>query len=132
MPYSKSSILVIEDDSRVSRVLRDHLEKAFPKIRVEIAGSPAKAKATCTQFPPSLIIWDGAPNERGTTEDYTNAIPASFWSRVVSISIQPELQEIAKDKGAKLAFPKHPEALNSWCDQLAVQIKPLLPKPKKR
>jgi DNA-binding NtrC family response regulator len=119
-------VLVIEDDSHISRLLRNHLEKAFPNIRVEIAGSPSKAKMLCEKFKPQLIIWDGQPNERGTREEYAACIPDDLWKKTVPISVDPDTQSWAQSKGAHPPIAKPNEALNAWAAQLVTFTKPLL------
>ncbi len=126
LPYSKNLILVIEDDSHVSRLVRNYFEQAFPEIRVEIAGSTAKARMICERFNPQVIIWDGEPNERGTREDYAICIPDAFWRRVISISVDTESQDWAKSKGSTLSIPKPKESLKAWAGQLANSAKQLL------
>lgn len=134
MPYSKTLVLVIEDDSHISRLVRTHFEKAFPSVRVEIAGSPAKAQMICERFKPHVIIWDGEPNERGTREEYAACIPDHFWKRVIPISSVAESQSHAQSKGALPALPKPQESLNAWAAQVTVAAKSILspPKPGKR
>lgn len=126
LPYSKTLVLVIEDDSHISRLVRNHFEKAFPKVRVEIAGSPAKAQMICEKFKPQVIIWDGEPNERGTREEYSACIPDIFWKRVIPISSEPENQATAQAKGALPPLPKPAESLNAWAAQVTVAAKALL------
>lgn len=134
LPYSKTLILVIEDDSHISRLLRNHFEKAFPSVRVEIAGSPAKARMICDRFKPHIIVWDGEPNERGTREEYAACIPDIFWKRVVPISTEAENLAHAQTKGALPALSKPKESLNAWAEQVTVMVKSVLapPKPARR
>lgn len=131
MSFSKYSILIVEDDSHVSRVVRNHLEEAFPSVRVTIAGSAAKALEIASKFSPTIIIWDGAPNERGTLEEYVNCIPAELWSRVIPISVDASVSAIATSKNSHPAIPKKMQAVNSWSDELVVYIKKLI-HPKKK
>ena len=128
MPSSKLSILVVEDDSRISRIVRDSLEKAFPHARVEIAGSAAKAKTICEKFPPTWIVWDGAANERGTTAEYVACVPLNQWKNVIPISIAPEILAMAKERGALEPVPKDPEAMHAWAEGLVLKMKKLIPK----
>lgn len=123
---AKKSILIIEDDSRISRSLRDHLEKTLHETRVEIAGSAAKAKHLCQMFPPTFIIWDGAPNERGTQQEYEACIPDNLWSRVIPISQNEESLTFAKDKGAHTPIPKQTNAIHAWIDQVTHYLQPLV------
>lgn len=116
-------LVVVEDDSRVSRVVRDELEGAFPGWRVEIAGSAAKAKMFCERFHPALVIWDGLPNERDTLEAYVEAIPDEVWPRTVVISGDGACQEVAKRKGARACLPKEEDALHSWAERLVEYIR---------
>lgn len=130
LPYSKTLVLVIEDDSHISRLLRNHFEKAFPSVRVEIAGSPAKAQMICERFKPNVLVWDGEPNERGTREQYAACIPDHFWKRVIPISTVPESQAYAQSKGALPPLPKPEESLNAWAAQVTVAAKAILAPPK--
>ena len=123
---AKKSILIIEDDSRISRGLRDHLEKKFNETRVEIAGSATKAKHICQLFPPSFIIWDGAPNERGTQQEYEECIPDKLWPRVIPISQNETSLSFAKNKGAHSPIPKQNQAIHAWIEQVAEYLRPLL------
>lgn len=131
VPYRRCSILVVEDDSRVSRVIRNHLEEKFDGIRVEIAGSASKARQICEKFPPNFIVWDGTPNERGTKEEYIACIPEILWNRVIPISTDADLQAVAAGKGALPALPKIPDHINSWSERLAAFIGEKLGKRKK-
>ncbi|MFZ5806771.1 MAG: hypothetical protein ACOY3I_06160 [Verrucomicrobiota bacterium] len=131
MAHSKVSILVIEDDSRVSRVVHSHLEKAFPEARVDIAGSAARAKQVCEKFPPTFIIWDGAPNERGTTEEYIGCIPDALWKRVIPISVDAAILETAKSKGAHPPVSKKENAVNTWSEEVVAYLRPLIPNKKR-
>jgi hypothetical protein len=128
MPYSKVSILIIEDDSRISRGVRDHLHILFPSARVEIAGSAAKAKTICQKFPPTWIVWDGAPNERGTTAEYIDCVPVNLWKRLIPISVDQSLLDLAKEKGALAPVPKKDEGLHTWIEELGKYFKKLIPK----
>ena len=128
MPLSKLSILVVEDDSRISRIVRDALEKSFPHVRVEIAGSAAKAQTICQKFPPSWIVWDGAANERGTTAEYAACIPAAQWKNVLPISIDEAILAVARERGAFEPLPKKPEAMHAWADDLVLRLKKIVPK----
>jgi CheY-like chemotaxis protein len=128
MPFSKLSILVVEDDSRISRIVRDALEKGFPHARVEIAGSAAKAKTICEKFPPTWIVWDGAPNERGTTAEYAACIPLNQWKNVIPISIDAAILGLAKERGALDPIPKDPTAMHTWAEGLVGRFKKLIPK----
>ena len=128
MPSSKLSILVIEDDSRISRIVRDALEKSFPHARVEIAGSAAKALTICLKFPPTWIVWDGAPNERGTAAEYAACIPLNQWKNVLPISIDAAILGLAKERGALDPVPKDPNAMHAWADELVARFKKLIPK----
>lgn len=132
MPYSKLSILIVEDDSHTSRVVRNHIHEKYPNIRVEIAGSATKARQVCSKFPPTIIIWDGSGNEHGTREEYIEAIPDDQWARVIPISTEQELQEAATKKGSHPPIPKRMDALNHWSEDIASFIKPLLSKKKKK
>lgn len=132
MAHSKVSVLVIEDDSHVSRVVCSHLEKAFPGVRVDIAGSAARAKQICEKFSPTYIIWDGAPNERGTQEEYVGCIPDALWNRVIPISVDNAILEIAKGKGAHPPVSKKETAVNTWSEEVVAYLRPLIIKPKKR
>lgn len=131
MSYSKNSILIVEDDSHISRVVRNHLEEAFQNVRVTIAGSPQKAKEVTDRFQPDFIIWDGAPNERGTTEEYINCIPATLWPKVLPISVDTKLLDIAKERGAHAPISKREKAINSWSEEIVAYIKSRLPKKKR-
>ena len=131
MAYSKFSILVVEEDSRVSRVIRDRLEKAFPEIRVEIAGSPAKAKSICTKFPPSWIVWDGACRDGAFLEDYVASVPDGLWTKVIPISCHSAALEAAKSRGALTPLSKQADALHSWSDNLVHHLKKLVPAKKR-
>lgn len=82
---------MIEDDSRVARVLRQHSEREFSNLRVEVAGSAQRARSVCEKFPSSLILWGGSPKECGTWEEYAICIPDEQWERVIPISADPEL-----------------------------------------
>ncbi len=115
MPYSRYSLLIVEDDSRTSRHLRDHLEASLENVRIEIAGSPARARTVCEKFPPDLILWDGAPNERGTAEEYANCIPEGMWNRVLPISEGDAYLAHAHSRGALAPCPKRHEAVRAWC-----------------
>lgn len=126
MAYSKVLVIVVEDDSRVSRLIRTHFEEAFPEIRVEIAGSAAKARMMCEKFKPTLVIWDGVPNERGTRQEYADCIPDDIWNRTICISADAECQAHARLKNARKIMPKDPEALNSWADDVATYVKSAL------
>ncbi len=128
MPFSKLSILVVEDDSRISRIVRDSLEKGFPHARVEIAGSASKAKMICEKFPPTWIVWDGAPNERGTTAEYAACIPIPQWKNVLPISIDPAILTLARERGALEPIPKDPKAMHTWAEGLVGRFKKLIPK----
>jgi DNA-binding NtrC family response regulator len=131
MPHSHLSILIIEDDSRVSRLIRDTLETAYPTIRVEIAGSASKAAMICQRFRPTWIIWDGVPNERGTAAEYAQCIPLEQWKKVIPISHEPEHLELAKTRGAQEAHPKQVDHLHAWADGLLARFKKLIPKKKR-
>ena len=131
MSYSKVLALVIEDDSRVSRLVRSHFEEAFPGIRVEIAGSAAKAAAICARFRPTLIIWDGTPNERGTRQEYLDCIPEAQWKATICISMTEEDQEEAQTRGARKILPKRPDGLNAWADDVVEYVKAAL-RPRRR
>ena len=122
---SKRSILIIEDDSRISRGLRDHLEKTFPSMRVEIAGSASKAKHICQVFPPSFIIWDGTPNERGTQQEYEECIPDNLWNRVIPISQSEDSLTFAKNKGAHPPVSKQNNAIHAWVEQVTTFLQSL-------
>ena len=128
MSHSKFSILIVEDDSRVSRVIHHHLEKAFPNIRAEIAGSAARAKQICEKFPPTVIIWDGAPDEHGTQEEYIGCIPNDLWKRVIPISFDPAILEIAQQRGAQPPLPKKNGAVNTWSEEIVQRIRSLVSK----
>jgi hypothetical protein len=132
MPYSRFSVLIVEDDSRISRHLRDDLLAAMPSIRAEIAGSPAKAHLVCTKFPPTVIVWDGAPNARGTQEEYANCIPERLWPKVLPISVAEDLQAFAASKGAMPPCPKRQEAIGPWSDEVTKRIMTLLKNGKQR
>ena len=132
MPSSKLSILVVEDDSRISRIVRDRLQDTFPEARVEIAGSASKAKTICEKFPPTWIVWDGAANERGTTAEYIACIPANQWKNVLPISIDEGILQQAKEKGAMAPVPKQPEAMHAWADDLSAYLKKIIPPKKKK
>ena len=123
---ARKSILIIEDDSRISRGLRDHLEKTFIETRVEIAGSAAKAKHLCQMFPPTFIIWDGAPNERGTQQEYEECIPHELWPRVIPISQNETILDFAKNKGSHSPIPKQDHAIHAWIEQVSLYLRPLL------
>ena len=130
---SKVSILIVEDDSHISRVAHAHLEKAFPDARVDTAGSAARARQVCEKFSPTFIVWDGTPNERGTLEDYINSIPDGLWERVIPISVDPGIQETAKSKGAAHpAIPKKEDAVNTWAEEIVAYLRPLMQNKKKR
>ncbi|MFH1066970.1 MAG: hypothetical protein V1746_03630 [bacterium] len=126
MPQSKFSILIVEDDSRVSRVLHHHLEKAFPNVRVEIAGSAARAKQICEKFPPTILIWDGAPDEHGKQEEYFACVPNDLWKRVIPISPDPSILETAQQRGAQPPLPKKNGAVNTWSEEIVHRLRPLL------
>lgn len=126
MSHSKFSILIVEDDSRVSRVLHNHLEKAFPNVRVEIAGSAARAKQICEKFPPTVVIWDGAPDEHGEQEEYFACIPAELWKRVIPISSDPAILEAAQQRGAQTPLSKKNDAVNTWSEEMVNRLRPLL------
>jgi chemotaxis response regulator CheB len=132
MPHSKFSILIVEDDSHISRVLNSHLEKAFPNARVDTAGSAARAKQICEKFTPTFIIWDGAPNERGTLEDYLNSIPDHLWERVIPISVDSQIASAARQKGSHSPVPKKEDAVNTWAEEVVETLTPLVSKKKKR
>jgi len=129
---SKRSILIIEDDSRISRLTRDYLHECFPGMRVEIAGSAAKAKAICQQFPPALIIWDGVPNERGTREEYASCIPEVLWRKVIPISVDETILEFAKQRGALEPVPKKVDMAHAWVKELAERVRVALSSKKKK
>lgn len=131
MPYSKFSLLVIDEDSRVSRLLRDRIESAFPQMRVEIAGSAAKALAICSRFPPSWIVWDGLPREGCPLDEYLNCIPAPLWPKVIPISSSSAALDAAKARGAQPPLSKPSEALNAWAERVVQALKPLLVAKKK-
>lgn len=122
---AKRSILIIEDDSRISRGLRDHLEKTFQSMRVEIAGSAEKAKHICQVFPPSFIIWDGTPNERGTQQDYEQCIPDNLWNRVIPISQNEASLTFAQNKGAHPPISKQNHAIHAWVEQVTTFLQSL-------
>lgn len=126
MAHSKCSILIVEDDSHISRVIHSHLEKAFPHIRVDIAGSAAKAKQICEKFAPTFVIWDGAPNERGTKEEYSQCIPDALWNRVIPISVDEALQAEAKGRGSHPPIPKKTDAINTWSEAVVEYLRPLV------
>ncbi|MEZ5405951.1 MAG: hypothetical protein R3F23_07215 [Verrucomicrobiia bacterium] len=123
---AKKSILIIENDSRLSRGLRDHLEKTFHETRVEIAGSAAKAKHICQMFPPNFILWDGTPNEHGSQEEYEQCIPENLWSRVIPISENETHLTFAKNKGSHAPIPKQNHAIHAWVDQVTHYLNPLV------
>lgn len=129
--YSKFSILIVEGDSHVSRVLRNHLEESFPLVRVEIAGSPKKANQICLKFPPTVIIWDGLEDANGTRQEYIDAIPNDQWSRLIPVSPDADVLAVAKEKGAMEPVPKIADKLNTWSENMAIAIRPLLQKKKK-
>ncbi|PTY00727.1 hypothetical protein DB346_14000 [Verrucomicrobia bacterium LW23] len=80
-----------------------------------------------------MIIWDGVPNERGTREEYIACVPDKLWPRVVPISADEACLAVAKEKGAKPAFPKPETGHNSWSDNLIAKLKAELgPPPKKK
>jgi len=123
--------MIIEDDSHVSRVVRNHLEENFENIRVTIAGSPQKAREVLEKFPPHFIIWDGVTNSQNSSEQYINCIPTALWSRVIPISGKEDLHNIAKERGAHPPIPKKTDGINSWSEEIVNYIKPRLPKKKK-
>ena len=131
MSHSKYSILIVENDCHVSRVVHSHLEKAFPNVRVEIAGSSGRAKQICEKFPPSFIIWDGAAGANGQKDEYVHCIPDALWSRVIPISNDNSLVEIAKGKGAHAPIPKADQGVNSWSEKVVEYLRPLMPHSKK-
>jgi hypothetical protein len=92
-------------------------------MRVEIAGSASKARSICEAHPPTLIIWDGVPNERGTREEYIACVPDKLWPRVVPISADDACLAIAKEKGSKEPSPKPASGHNSWSDTLVARLK---------
>lgn len=123
--------MIIEDDSRVSRVVRNHLEENFENIRVTIAGSPQKAREMLEKFPPTFIIWDGTSNAQISSEQYINCIPTELWQRVIPISASEDLQKLAQEKGSHPPLPKKTDGINSWSEGIVNYIKPRLPKKKK-
>ncbi len=127
MAHSKYSLLIVDEDCRVSRLLRDRLEKAFPEMRIEIAGSTAKARAICSRFPPTWIVWDGLARKGCPLEEYVACIPDVLWKKVIPISSDPAAREAAQAKGALPAVPKPAEALNGWAETVAGAVKKLLP-----
>lgn len=131
MAFSKYSILIIEDDSHVSRVLRHHLEQVFENVRITVAGSAQKAREITEKFPPDVILWDGVPNERGTLEEYLNCIPQELWPRVTPISTDPEILKIAQERGARPPVCKKEDAVNKWSEEMVIYLKKLMPRKKK-
>ncbi len=132
MAHSKFSLLIVDEDCRVSRLLRDRMESAFPEMRVEIAGSAAKALAICSRFPPSWIVWDGLPREGCPLDEYLNCIPQPLWAKVIPISSDVAALEAAKARGAQEPLSKPAEALNAWSEAVVQRFKPLLAPKKKK
>jgi hypothetical protein len=132
VPQSKLSILIVEDDCHISRVVRNHFEETFPEIRVTIAGSAAKAKQLLDKFQQSFIIWDGASNGNGSEKEYMECIPAAQWNRVIPISTDAKHHEFAKSKGAQHPpIPKKHDAINSWSESIVHYVKSQIPSKKK-
>lgn len=123
--------MIVEDDSRISRVVRTHIVEAFPTLRVEICGSAAKAKTICQKFPPSFIIWDGTANVNGTEAEFIACIPEGLWNRVIPISIDEKILATAKERGALPAIPKRLDGINPWSESVVAYLKERLPKVKK-
>lgn len=132
MPYSKALVLIVEDDSRVSRQIRHELEKAFANIRVEIAGSPPKAHTICERFKPDLIFWEGIPHQHGTRQEFLDCIPADQWKNVVPISADQECLREAKERGALSPHAKQEGHIHHWCEELVRVVKKTFPPPKKK
>jgi ActR/RegA family two-component response regulator len=126
MAYSKFSLLIVDEDCRVSRLLRDRMESAFPQMRVEIAGSAAKALAICARFPPSWIVWDGLAREGCSLDEYLNCIPQRLWPKVIPISSDAAALEAAQARGAQQPLSKPTESLNAWAEAVVQKFKPLL------
>ena len=127
MPPSKFSILIVDEDSRASRIVRDRFGKAFPEIRVEIAGSAAKASAICSRFPPSWIVWDGHPLNGVPLSHYVVCIPDPLWKKVIPVSSDPVALDAAKAKGALPPVPKQPESFHAWTEALVETVRQLIP-----
>jgi hypothetical protein len=104
------------------------LEAAFAGARVEIAGSAIKAKQICEKFPPTIIIWDGIPDEHGTREEYVNCIPTNLWNHVLPISNDEESLAFAKSKGSHPPLPKQTKGVNTWSDAVVTYLKSVLKK----
>ena len=96
-------------------------------MRIEIAGSAAKAKMICSRFPPSWIIWDGHPRPGCPLQEYLASVPDALWPKVIPTSVDSAALDAAKAKGALEAVSKQTDCLHTWSDRLAEALQKRVP-----